>query len=343
MHSQIGKGTTTIIRIPLTLAVMQALLVTANGDRYAIAQSAVLELARLDKTDIDKRIDKIQDTYVYRLHNRLLPLLFLDAELQPARTSSNPLSADTIADGGTIVVLLAKDRHFALVVDEVADTQEIVVRPLGKPLKSLSVYAGATILGDGRVALILDVLGVARRGGVTSTVCDRVRPSESAPPDTIRIFQTHLIVMDARNQRLAIPLSQITRLEEFSRSAVEMVGEQQVVRYRNDVLPLFLLADLLPRQDAANHGTRGATIDGQNIHVVVYEKEGASIGLVVSRVSDIEEGIEVPSKASRSDGMSFPVVAQGQVMSILDLDEILKASTLPGLQMPAAQEVRGPR
>ena len=331
IQSRIGKGTTTTIRIPLTLAIMQALLLTANGERYAIAQSAVVELARWDKTNVDK----IKDTHVYRLHDRLLPLLFLDAELQAA--TSKPRER---TDGNsTIIVLLAKDRHFALVVDEVVDTQEIVVRPLGKLLKGLSAYAGATIMGDGRVALILDVLGVARLGGVTSTVRDPVRSPELALPDATYIYRTHLLVIDTENQRMAIPLSQITRLEEFSRSTVEMIGNRQVIRYCDYALPLFLLAELLPRRNARSLAARGATSNGENIHVVVYVKEGAAVGLVIDHILDIEEDMQVPCKALTRDGMSLPVIAQGQVTTILDLDQILKATTLARPQMPAAQEV----
>jgi two-component system, chemotaxis family, sensor kinase CheA len=338
IQSRLGRGTTTIIRIPLTLSIMPALLVVANGYRYAIPQSAVIELTRLDKANTAKQIDKIHDTYVYRLRDRLLPLLFLAAELQTDKMASQLSNNDGIDGSGTIIVLSAKDRHFAIIVDEVVDTQEIVVRPLGKQLKGLSIYAGATILGDGRVALILDVPGVAQHSGVTSTVCERLPPAEVSSPDAIRMARTRLLVLDTEAQRMALPLSQITRLEEFSRSAVETIRNQEVVRYRDDVLPLFLLSDLLPKQGTKRGSASGTTNDDEKICVIVCEKEGAAVGLVIGRVLDIEEDIQAPSNALSRDGMSSPVIAQGQVTTILDLDEILERITWGRPPKPLAQE-----
>src|SRR5262249_51872976 len=150
------------------------------------------------------------------------------------------------------VVLQADDRQFGLVVDAIHDTEEIVVKPLQKQLKGISAFAGATIMGDGKVALILDVLGLAQRANVVAGVRERAlgdkptsAPEAAGDRQTVLLFATH------DGGRMAIPLSQVARLEEFPRSALERVGPQDVVQYRNEILPLIHVSEALrPRRRA---------------------------------------------------------------------------------------------
>ena len=161
LESHPGRGTTVKMKIPLTLAIIPALTVTTGGDRYAIPQVNLLELVRLEGERADRGIERIGDAPVYRLRGDLLPLVYLDRELQVE--TARPAGGDVY-----IVVLQADDRQFGLVVDDIHDTEEIVVKPLQKQLKGIPVLSGATIMGDGRVALILDVLGLAQRANVVS-------------------------------------------------------------------------------------------------------------------------------------------------------------------------------
>lgn len=160
IQSQSGVGTTFRIRIPLTLAIIPALIVTSGGERFAIPQVNLLELVRLKAEDARSGIERIQDKCLYRLRGKLLQLVFLNKELA---LSAN---VDALPEKLTIVVLQSDERAFGLVVDDVNDTGEIVVKPMGKQLKGLSAFAGATIMGDGRVALILDVVGLVQRAGL---------------------------------------------------------------------------------------------------------------------------------------------------------------------------------
>ncbi len=168
LHSQPGRGTTIKIKIPLTLAIIPALVVTSGGDRYAIPQVSLLELVRLDGEQARKGIERIHGAPVYRLRGHLLPLVYLNRQL-----GVESRRGDAADEAVNIVVLQAGERHFGLVVDGINDTEEIVVKPLGKQLKGVSVFAGATIMGDGQVALILDVLGIAQSAGVISEARDR--------------------------------------------------------------------------------------------------------------------------------------------------------------------------
>ena len=174
VQSTRGRGTTVRVKIPLTLAIIPALVVTCGGDRYAIPQVSLLELVRLEADEAGKGIELVHGAPVYRLRGRLLPLVYLSRELK--------LVADgqTAAGDGAvnIVVLQADERQFGLVVDQINDTEEIVVKPLRKQLKTVKTFAGSSIMGDGKVALILDVLGLAQRASVVTETRDRARDRE---------------------------------------------------------------------------------------------------------------------------------------------------------------------
>ena len=172
LSSSEGFGATVKIKIPLTLAIIPGLVVMGAGQRFVIPQVSLLELIRLEGENGLKQIERIHGTPVYRRRGKLLPLTFLNEILKVPADGSRP-------DVVNIVVLQAEDSEFGLVVDGINDTQEIVVKPLGKRLKGLSVYSGATIMGDGKVALILDVLGIAQRSGVLKEIA---HGSPAAPP-----------------------------------------------------------------------------------------------------------------------------------------------------------------
>ena len=176
MQSKLGAGTSVHMRIPLTLAIIPALIVTCGGDRYAIPQVSLLELVRLEGDQVRTRIELVHGAPVHRLRGRLLPLVYLHRALHPEdeeRVATN----DVI----NIVVLQADHQQFGLVVDEIKDTEEIVVKPLSKQLKGVIAFAGATIMGDGKVALILDALGLAQSAHVISEKSPHaVKKKESA-------------------------------------------------------------------------------------------------------------------------------------------------------------------
>ena len=153
IQSVYGQGTTLRIKIPLTLAIVPALMVSCGEDRYAIPQKNLVELVRLEGERVQREIEHIQDVPVYRLRGELLPLLYLDEQLQlrPTRSGAE-VGRDSVVN---IVVLNADDRQFGLVVDQINDTEEIVVKPLGPHLKEISAFAGVTIMGDGTVALMI--------------------------------------------------------------------------------------------------------------------------------------------------------------------------------------------
>jgi two-component system chemotaxis sensor kinase CheA len=339
VESRLGLGTTVKMKIPLTLAIIPALTVTSGGDRYCIPQVSLLELVRLEGEQARKGIEFVHGAPVYRLRGSLLPLVHLDRLLQvgPARR-----------DGGVVnlVVLQADDRPFGLVVDDIHDTEEIVVKPLQKQFKGINAFAGAAIMGDGRVALILDILGLAQRSGVVSGVRERAIAEKPTPSAEVRNRQSLLLFATPGGGRMAIPLAQVARLEEFPRSAVERVGGQDVVQYRGEILPLVHVARVLRKQQGGNGRTgkprrpqpSGAARGDGTMQVVVHASEGRRVGLVVSRILDVvEETIVTRSPAGRP-GVLFTAVVQDRVTEFLDVEGIVRSAG-PGVS-PAGTAAR---
>jgi two-component system chemotaxis sensor kinase CheA len=215
------------------------------------------------------------------------------------------------------VVLHADDRKFGLIVDAVSDTQEIVVKPLGRHVRGIPIFAGATIMGNGRVALILDVPGLAVQSGVLSEVRDtsavRSDVSLEAEPEPKEAL---LLISGPDDTRMAIPLSRITRLEEFSRSSVERVGDRDVVQYFGDILSLTDIASLMP----GFRGRARSSPTTESFQVLVYSKDGRRFGVVVDRILDTVEERLVNLGPTTREGVTGSVVIDGRVTEILDLD-----------------------
>ncbi len=262
---------------------------------------------------------------MYRLRGRLLPLAYLGREL----LVSDEKIAGESAQAVNIVVLQADDRQFGLVVDEINDTEEIVVKPLGKQLKGVNTFAGATIMGDGKVALILDALGLAQRANVISEVHDRAaEKGRSGAVKTAGNRQTLLLFQTGENGRMAIPLSLVARLEEFAPSAVEHAGRQQVVQYRGQIMPLIRISEVVELEESGHaDGSGKAAVDPQApLQVVVYAEQGRSVGLVVERILDIvEEELVLESPAERA-GILGSAVVQQRVTDLLDVQGVVRAA-----------------
>ena len=332
VQSQIGKGATLKIKIPLTLAIIPALVVTTGGDRYAIPQVSLLELVRLGSEQVRKSIEMIHGAPVYRLRGRLLPLVYLNRTLGIEQNSPLPGSEKAVDAVANIVVLKADDRQFGLVVEEINDTEEIVVKPLGKQLKGISTFAGATIMGDGRVALILDVMGLAQRAGVVTEVRDRALAEKTTQTkDDSDNRQALLLLQGPDNGRMAIPLALVARLEEFEPGAVEKAGGQTVVQYRDQILPLITLSGALPeRRTKPRHPevSDGAVGNGEKIHVVVYTNHDKTVGLMVDRILDIVEANLGTERRTGRRGTLGSLVIQGRVTELLDVEGIIHACDL---------------
>ncbi len=438
IQSELGQGTTIKFKIPLTLAIIPALVVSTGGERFAIPQVNLLELVRVDVTATEGGIERIFDAPVYRLRGKLLPLVFLrEALAGPAAKAGGSACGHhshagdtgdvfvrardahrawlgrlrqvldgrqdmTLEEAGShrlcvlgkwiyseglknygdlpeirdleqaheqfhnvvreivghriagdqsraeemlrqlavlsdqvlehlvraeqrvsetqnlnIVVLQADGRQFGLVVDSVNDTEEIVVKPLGKQLKGITCFAGATIMGDGRVALILDVLGLAQHAAVLTETRGNVTANERLNDTRDRADRQTLLVFEAGpKSRFAMPLSQAARLEEFPRVQVERCGHRPVVQYRGAILPLIDVAEQLGlgSGDSAGEGP---------LQVVVFAENGRSVGLVVGEIIDIVEESVAPQRHADARGIAGSALVSGRVTDLLDVRGVI--------------------
>lgn len=311
VHTEPGMGTTFKIKIPLTLAIIPALLVTTDGDAYAIPQINLLELVRLDGESARSGIEMIHGAPVYRLRGKLLPLAHLSHELSGAKVAPWPGVRDS-DKALNIVVLQADGRPFGLIVDEINDTQEIVVKPLDTLLKGISAFAGATIMGDGRVALILDTMGLAQKAHVIGEARTQALSAAEATTADADLERTTLLIAQAGDRRVAMPLDQVARLEEFPRSEVEHSAGRNVVQYRNAVMPIVDVAQVL------GAGFAGELDAEEPLHVVVFSTNGHSIGLMVDRIVDIVDEF----KKNVIDGE--PIVIQNKVTDLVDIVALVR-------------------
>jgi two-component system, chemotaxis family, sensor kinase CheA len=331
-----GVGTTIKIKIPLTLAIIPALVVASGDNRYAIPQASLLELVRLEGDEARDGVELLYGAPVYRLRGKLLPLVYLADALQtPAVHDSSVVN---------IIVLQADDQQFGVVVNAVHDTEEIVVKPLGKHLQGARVFAGATIMGDGRVALILDVLGLAKHAGVVAEGHERARLNHAlrAPVDDVDGVddrQTMLVFRSPDDGRMAIPLSRVARLEELPCRTLERIGHEMVVQYRGEIMPVLELSMLL----AGHYGARatGVAADaGEVVQVVVFSHRGVHVGLIVEQILDIVEDTLTNQRPPGRAGVLGSAVIAGRVTELLDVEAVLQhAQPLTG--WPDALRVAG--
>jgi two-component system chemotaxis sensor kinase CheA len=312
VQSELGSGTSVKVKIPLTLAIVPALMVRSGDSRFAIPQLSLIELLRLEGEDARTGIELVHGAPVHRLRGRLLPIIDLASELgRPVERTDQAIS---------IVVLQADGQSFGLVVDAIEDTEEIVVKPLGSHLKEAVLFSGATIMGDGRVALILDVLGIAQRARVVSEVADRNAVAEAeeqaaVEQDTER--RTLLLVGIGDDRRAAIALSDVERLEEFPAASVEYGAGREVVQYRDDILPLLRLGEAL--------GVSAFGIDeADSLNVIVNRIGDRMVGVVVGRILDIVEQDVDLADGDDQRGLLGTAIIQGRVTDVIDIDAVVR-------------------
>ena len=239
IETAIGIGTTIRIQLPLTLAIIPSLVVLASEQRFAIAQSSIRELIRVRREDLKERIQKIQGADVLRLRGTLLPLVYLNDVVNKRETREHDLDAETDSPMN-IVLLDAGELHYGLVVDGLEDSQEIVVKPLGRHMAGAEVLAGATVLGDGRVASILDVAGLASYFSIRS-----IEQHEEEVQEDYSTTQKVLVFENAENEYFGVPEALVQRVERVQISQLDTIGGMEVLQYRGTSMSILKLEKLI--------------------------------------------------------------------------------------------------
>jgi two-component system, chemotaxis family, sensor kinase CheA len=303
LQSVPGRGTKLTVKIPLTLAIVPALIVEAVKERFAIPQVAVLELVRV-RAGSEHRIERVKDAPVLRLRNKLLPLVHLGSLLK--------LSGSEAEDGAFIVVMQAGSRKMGVVVDGVFHTEEIVVKPMASKLRDISMFSGNTILGDGSVILILDPNGLVGSLGRQLEEADGAKEEPTSRSVETGDRPISLLVFRAGGgEPKAVPLSLVTRLEELDAKEVQPSNGRALVQYRGGLMPLVAVND---RVQSKSEGTQP---------LLVFTEGGRSMGLVVDEIVDIVEdrlNIEV---ASATPGILGAAIVRGRATEIIDVAHFL--------------------
>ncbi len=295
-----GQGTRFVIRIPLTLSIVSALIVESCGERFAMPQASIVELVSANGSE-GRRIEQINGAAVLRLRDRLLPLVSLQTMLGLA-------DPETPRADACIVVAKVGSFTFGVIVDRVFDTEEIVVKPVATILRHLKLYSGATILGDGSVIMILDFKGMSMEAGASHLVggSDAVEAELAAA-----IEQTQpLLVFRARSEALkAAPLGQVARIEELESKSVEWVDGRSVVQYRGTLMPI-ICADGQP-----------VTVEGEARRpLLVFSRGEQSLGLLVDEIVDIVEGPLNPQLEQTNAGGAASIVVAGRATELIDVE-----------------------
>ncbi len=303
ISSRVGEGTTVRIKIPLTLAIIPALLVSAGGQRFAIPQVNLLELVLLEGAKL-ANIERLGDAEVYRLRGNLLPLLRLDRVLELSGDRKEEM------ERVSIVVLAVGPIRFGLIVDKIHDAEEIVVKPLSRHMKRVRAFAGATVMGDGKVALILDAVGLAATARIIMEKHRRVLDSEATGARAQTQTQSYLLFSVNDCEQLALPLGLVSRLETFDVVQIQEAAGRECMKYRGRILPLLRIENYLNIQ---------APIPGDTFSAIVIATEAHEVGLVVSKILDIVDApAEIDRDAMPQNGILGTVLIRGRVTLIID-------------------------
>jgi two-component system, chemotaxis family, sensor kinase CheA len=306
-----GKGTTIQITLPLTLAIIPSLIIRSHEECFAVPQVNVLELVRIRTNDSQLNISRVKDAEVLRLRGELLPLVRLD------RVLGLPGSDHPSVEGPvSVIVMETGPRRYGLAVDEIVDSEEIVVKPLGRHIKTSTCLAGATILGDGRVALILDAAGIAGAAELAEPQNNNSSADIDAKPKqaTGQDVQDLLLFSTTQADRFAVPMSLVTRLERVASDDIKLVGGRRLLQYRGSSLPLLRLEDFVKSEPMG---------EMERYFVIVFRAAKREAGLLVPMLDDIRQlAPEIDAETFRERGVAGGFVLNGVTMRMIDVVDL---------------------
>lgn len=321
LETRRGRGVTVRLRVPLTLAIIQALIVRCGGGRYALPQVSVIELTRVPAEHVAKLIDRVYAAPVLRLRGTLVPLVDL------ARVLGLPATPMPDADGAmNIAIIEASRQRFGLIVDGIGDNEEIVVKPLSSHLDGIDVYSGATVMSDGKVGLILDAPGIARAAHLLEH--EAATPTQAPEGERGRGSdgRRYLLAAFRDGGQLAIPIENVDRLEELRGSQLERLGAREVVQYRGGILPIVRITDVFEeRRKVPRDGAVESSHDDA-LFTVVYRDAATRVGIVVERIVDVIDADSAEIGPAPRRGSAGTIVVGGRVAEIIDPGALVRAA-----------------
>jgi len=306
IDSRVGKGTTLRMRIPLTLAIIPALIVRSMEQSFALPQGALLELVHVPPEQAAKAIEWLEGAPLYRLRGKLLPLVFLDRLLMPGVEHKIATERDNF-----IAVLDADGRRFGLVVDGLADPEEIVVKPLSAVLKDIGLFSGATVLGNADLALILDPGSIAMRAGVTMNG-EEENARRAGDGENSEAAKLEYLLVEAGGRKAAVPLADVLRIEQLEISRIEYIGQRPVLNFEGHLLPVEDSGGVLAAKECNPEA---------QIIVVVCREGKRHVGIAVSHVLDVAAGGDL-FEAGTSQRAGGVTLLNHRVTGLVDLSGV---------------------
>lgn len=328
IDTSVGQGSTFQVKLPLTLAIIPCLLVAVNKERYALPQVSLVELVRIPPAQVKQRLERIGESVVVRLRGNLLPIL----RLRDFLNIDGDISPEQAFDGSqsiNIVVVSAGDFRYGIVVDDLLDSEEIVVKPLGQHVRDCAGYAGATILGDGCAALILDVIGIANYMNLSTDEIDKENMLKKAQ-EAAGEEQSLLIIENSPKEQFAIQLSYIHRIERITQDEIQNVGNKSVIKYRGGTLRLYFLHDALKVSNIGNQ---------KHLFLVIFPIDGVEVAVVANNILDIiDTHLDVDKNTFKQAGVIGSAIIEDNITLLLDLFGIVRSISsdyaLPDPAMP---------
>ena len=316
LTSKKGQGTRLKISIPLTLAIMPSLLVSIKNQPYAVPQVNLLQILRISKNEVASKIQHIGDSLVTRFMDELIPVIrgidFLESDPEPINMDSATYG---FTDAVQILVVASGEKKFGIIIDLTLDSPEIVVKPLGRHLKSLEIYAGATILGDGSIAPILDVTGIMNVMELDNIYIENSHADTSEEEDENRDVQNLLIFSNGHDENYAVPLNNIIRIEQISPEDIEHVGSLRTSEFLGKSTGLFTI------DDAADVEPVDLSKD---CSVILFEMLGKTLGLVVKEIIDsVEVAVEFDEQTYKQPGILGATYINDHLTLLVDLFGII--------------------
>ena len=319
IDSRAGKGTTLRLRIPLTLAIIHALIVRSLDQSFALPQGALSELVHIPQEQAATAIEWIENAPLYRLRGKLLPLVFLDRLLTPGAEHKIVTERDNF-----IAVLDADGRRFGLVVDGLADPEEIVVKPLSAVLKNIGLFSGATVLGSADLALILDPGSIAQKAGITMSSEEEVLRLAEGETEADTGKSLEYLLVEAAGRQAAVPLGDVLRIEQLPLSRIEYIGYRPVLNFEGQLLPIEDSGGVL----AAVEGNPDA-----QIIVVVCREGNRHVGIAVTHVLDVAGGGDL-FEAGTNQRTGGVTLLKNHVTGVVDLGGV---APLPAVEAAPAE------
>jgi len=298
-----GKGTTVRLKIPLTLAIIPALIVTCKGFRYAIPQ---VDIKKLIKINLLKDIICIGEGEFYRLREEIIPVLKLSKILQIENGEQEIYK-------NLVILTLGEERYLGIIVDEILTFEEIVVKPLGKQIKNIPIYSGATIMGDGKLALILDIVGLSKYAGFKKEEIEK-----KLEEDIKWIYKEEknpVLLFGIGKDVLAIPLALISRLDKIKAEDIQIAGKKEIIVYRNQVIPIIRLENYLPLQKLPSQ---------KSYYVLIFTENGKTCGILCSEILNILEiSLEIEEGLYNTPGILGHKIINEKTVLFIDIYKII--------------------